>query len=222
MSLERELLSFALLGAGWVLWLLVLLSVACLAVAIERWIFLRLQETDGKKLQGSLQRFMQTGDRPGFQKDLDGMDGCKARVLAAGIEAAAEGNAGAGEAMDGTLVFERLQLEKRLIVLGTVGSNAPFIGLFGTVLGIIKAFHDLAQHEAEAASAVMAGISEALVATAIGLMVAIPAVVLYNYFQRRVRAIVGETESLSQLVLARLKSTEFSGADSPRAELVKA
>ena len=95
-------------------------------------------------------------------------------------------------------------MERGLSVLATVGSNAPFIGLFGTVLGIMAAFNDLAQTNAEASEAVMAGISEALVATAVGLLVAIPAVVLYNMFTRQVRTRQTQTESLAQLLLARL------------------
>ena len=95
-------------------------------------------------------------------------------------------------------------MERGLSILATVGSNAPFLGLFGTVLGIIQAFNDLAENTAEASEAVMAGISEALVATAIGLLVAIPAVVLYNGFSRWVKGRLGRSESLADLVLARM------------------
>ena len=102
--------------------------------------------------------------------------------------------------------MERLKLERGLIVLGTTGSNAPFVGLFGTVLGIMKAFKELAQNEAEAASAVMVGISQALVATAAGLFVAIPAVVMYNVFQRRNKELLTRVESVSHLMLSRLKA----------------
>jgi len=201
------MLAFALLGAGWVLWLLVALSVICVGVAVERAIYLVMNTTPGADLQAALARFMARGDRGAFQKDLDGMKGVEARVLAAGLEAAKHGPDAAEEAIAGTMVFEKNRLDRFLIVLGTTGSNAPFIGLFGTVLGIIKAFHDLANMDAEGASAVMAGISEALVATAIGLIVAIPAVVLYNFFQRLIKSQMGRVESLSHLVLARLKSS---------------
>jgi biopolymer transport protein ExbB len=90
------------------------------------------------------------------------------------------------------------------------------VGLFGTVLGIIKAFHDLGVGTDEAASAVMAGISEALVATAVGLMVAIPAVILYNYFQSRNKSLVAELESMSHLLLSRFKG-HHSKPPAPRA-----
>jgi biopolymer transport protein ExbB len=110
----------------------------------------------------------------------------------------------AEKAMAGTAVAEKMKMERGLAFLATVGSNAPFLGLFGTVLGIIKAFHDLSVNTSEASEAVMAGISEALVATAVGLMVAIPAVVLYNMFNRWVKGRVSRSESLADLFLARL------------------
>lgn len=81
----------------------------------------------------------------------------------------------------------RMQLEKRLGILATFGNNAPFIGLFGTVLGVIKAFHHLGTSSEFGVRVVMTGISEALVATAMGLFVAIPAVIGYNYFVRKMR-----------------------------------
>jgi biopolymer transport protein ExbB len=96
---------------------------------------------------------------------------------------------------------ERLALEKHLGILGTLGNNAPFIGLFGTVLGIIKAFADLAKNQGGGAAVVMAGIAEALVATAVGLLVALPAVVAFNVFQGRIRRTMGRIDTLAHLVL---------------------
>ncbi len=206
MALQDRMNAFALLGAEWVLWLLVGLSLLCVAVAVERGIYLFLNKTSGALLQTAITAFMKDGNVPAFQKNLDGMKGVEARVLAAGIEASAHGPDSAEEAFAGTLIFEKRGLDRGLIVLGTTGSNAPFIGLFGTVLGIIKAFNDLAQMDAEGAAAVMGGISEALVATAIGLMVAIPAVILYNLFQRLNKSVTTRVESLAHLVLARLKA----------------
>ncbi|MCX5716204.1 MAG: MotA/TolQ/ExbB proton channel family protein [Candidatus Omnitrophica bacterium] len=95
---------------------------------------------------------------------------------------------------------EKVMLESRLALLGTLGANAPFIGLFGTVLGIIHAFHNLAMNAKGGPSIVMAGISEALVATALGLFVAIPAVAAYNYFVRYIRKIMVSSENFARLV----------------------
>src|SRR5207249_10115877 len=124
---------------------------------------------------------------------------------------------GGPEAVDkgmlSAVALERGRLEKRLAFLGTVGSNAPFIGLFGTVIGIIHAFEELGHaapgHGAAAASqvasqAVMSSIAEALVATAVGILVALPAIAAYNYLQRRVAALLAGSEVLSNLILAYL------------------
>lgn len=91
-------------------------------------------------------------------------------------------------------------LEKYLSFLATVGSNAPYIGLFGTVLGIMKSFNDMSSTAAQGSNSVMAGISSALIATAAGLLAAIPAVLAYNYFQKQVKY-VNETLDLVQHVV---------------------
>src|SRR5262245_32025241 len=104
--------------------------------------------------------------------------------------------------MAGAKARIRIDMEKNLGVLGTLGNNAPFIGLFGTVLGIIKAFADLSHNQAGGAAAVMSGISEALVATAVGLMVAIPAVIAFNFFQGKVRSTLGRVDAMAHLILS--------------------
>ncbi len=202
--IEEKLLSFALLGAGWVLWVLVALSIACLAISVERVVYGALQRSQSARLDEHLRTFFEGGDLENLRGALGQIRGIEARILLAGVEATGDGGTQAGEeAIAGTLLLERSRLERGLIVLGTTGSNAPFIGLFGTVLGIIRAFHDLSLDSMDTANAVMAGISEALVATAVGLLVAIPAVVLYNTFQRRNKDLLDRIQSLSHLVLSR-------------------
>lgn len=204
--LQEQMMKFALLGAGWVMWLLVLLSFAVIAISVDRKLYNFRHRSPRKALQRVLGTFFQGGSAADLQEGLDQVGGIEARILSSGLTAAEFGGAAAAEeAIAGTMTFEKLKLERGLIVIGTVGANAPFLGLFGTVLGIIKAFHDLSLDTAEGSTAVMAGISEALVATAIGLMVAIPAVVLYNYFQRLNKESLGRTESLAHLVLSRLQ-----------------
>lgn len=206
--LQDKLISFALGGEEWVLWLLIALSVLCVGIAIERMIFSAVNRTAQSGLEPVLTSLLKGGPTEQAATALEGLKGVEARVLGAGLRAGiTSGPESAEEVLTGTLALERLRLERGLIVLGTTGSNAPFIGLFGTVLGIMKAFHELAQNEAEAASSVMSGISEALVATAMGLLVAIPAVVLYNYFQRRNKDTLTRLESLSHFVLSRLKAS---------------
>lgn len=127
--------------------------------------------------------------------------------LAAGsIRAALSVDAAHPEAIDRSvksyLLEQKSLLERGFTVLATLGSNAPFIGLFGTVLGIIQAFGELSQSQVGATS-VMSGISEALVATAIGLFVAIPAVVGYNVFSRQLKLLLTESEILRDLYVSR-------------------
>jgi len=204
--LQEQMMKFALLGADWVMWLLVLLSFAVMAISVNRKLYNLRHRSPRKALQRVLGAYLQGGSAADLQDGLGQIGGMEARILSSGLSAAEQGGAAAAEeAIAGTMTFEKLKLERGLIVIGTVGANAPFLGLFGTVLGIIKAFHDLSLDTAEGSTAVMAGISEALVATAIGLMVAIPAVVLYNYFQRLNKDALGRTESLAHLILSRLQ-----------------
>lgn len=212
MLLEQKMSQFALLGAGWVLWLMVGLSVLCVAITIERALYFLLNRSPTGAFEGAMGSFLTGGDRAALEKALDSMKGLEARVIRAGLAVATPGQVDAAEsAMVGTLQFERGRLERGVLIVGTVASSVPFVGLFGTVLGIIKAFHDLALSTGGAAGdnagAVMAGISEALVSTAMGLAVAIPAVVLYNLLQSQIKGICSRTESMGQLVLARLQAT---------------
>ena len=203
--LEDKMFAFAMLGSEWVLWLLVLLSAACVTVAIERVLFLRQNRTPPAELQLALSSFLEGDSTEAFSSNLKDLNGIEANVLQSGLRAHERGgNEAAENAIAGRMVFERTRLDRGIIIIGTTGSNAPFLGLFGTVLGIIKAFADLATQTDDGAASVMAGISEALVATAIGLLVAIPAVVLYNYLRQRNKNLLSNLQSMSHLMLARL------------------
>jgi biopolymer transport protein ExbB len=96
-------------------------------------------------------------------------------------------------------------MERRLALLGTIGSNAPFVGLLGTVIGIIRAFHALDASGGQASTALMSEIGEALTATAIGLLVALPAVALFNFFQRQIAGRIATAEALGREMLSFVK-----------------
>ncbi len=115
------------------------------------------------------------------------------------------GTKGLEEVFNTYSLTERPELEKYLGFLATIGSNAPYIGLFGTVLGIMKAFNDLAQSTDAGQQTVMAGIALALIATAAGLFVAIPAVIFYNHFNKKVKSIFQSLEAVKELGLAYAK-----------------
>jgi biopolymer transport protein ExbB len=171
-------------------------------IMVERGIFLAAGRADFESLARELLGFLKDGDVTGARKALAGLRAPEAQVAAAGVELYDRGSEAMSEAMASVKSRLRLDLERNLGVLGTLGNNAPFIGLFGTVLGIIKAFADLSHNQTGGAAAVMSGISAALVATAVGLMVAIPAVIAFNYFQGKVRASLGRVDAMAHLILS--------------------
>jgi biopolymer transport protein ExbB len=205
----EEMLMYLFLGVGakWVLWLLIILSVLLLMIVVERFIFFARNRADFNKLSARINELMASGDLGRFQKDIEPFKGVEALVIRRSLQSAERGAGAVEEVMDGVLSMERVRMERGLTFLGTVGANAPFIGLLGTVLGIIRAFRDLSGSigEAQGASAVMAGLSEALVATAAGLFVAIPAVVAYNYFQRHIKAVISNAGSMNRFVLSQIR-----------------
>ncbi len=204
-NIVEVLLNMTLLGTEWILWLLLILSVVSVAIGVERlWFFYRQSHL---KLS-TIEEFYQTLRQRDFKK---AEDLCRqfprsleAKVALEGVQHRMGGAGAMQEAMNGYLMRQRKTLDRGLVVLATLGNNAPFIGLFGTVLGIIKAFHDLGLNPAGGASVVMAGISEALVATAVGLLVAIPAVIAFNYFQRRIKVLTTDAQAMVNTLVAGL------------------
>jgi len=205
MDLTQKFLQFALVGAEWVLWLLVGLSVISVYIMLERFLFFRQIAGQDTALRRNLLAAIADGDTTRARKLASASPGTGARMVVEMLDNEGRGPAAVEAALNGARSEEKLRLERNLSFLGTLGANAPFIGLFGTVLGIIRAFKDLADSGlkagGESSEAVMAGISEALVATAVGLLVAIPAVVAYNVFQRKVKRTMGEAEALAQSAL---------------------
>jgi biopolymer transport protein ExbB len=198
-------------GASWVLWLLGLLSMSSLALAIERWLYLRRRGGDLEALARQLDVHLRDDDFERARTLLASSPAVAARVADAGLRLSDRGVGAAEKAMQSAAALERGRLERWLPFLATVGNNAPFVGLFGTVVGVIHAFEELGHaapgHGATAAGqvasqAVMASIAEALVATAVGILVALPAVATYNYLQRRVVTLLSGADVLTNLVLA--------------------
>lgn len=198
-------------GAGWVLWLLGLLSLASVSVALERWLYFRKRRGDVRALSEQLDRLLWDTKISEAIDMLQKSPAVAASVAASGLRLASLGPEAVERAMASATALERSKLEARLAFLGTLGNNAPFVGLFGTVIGVIQAFEQLgtgqeggAAAAAASQSLVMSAIAEALVATAVGIAVALPAVAAYNYLQRQVAALLSEAEVLTNLVLAYL------------------
>ena len=217
--LQRLMTNF---GAEWVMWMLIGLSVVSVAIMLERaWFYVSLRE-DLPTLASRLRDALRKGDLGQAQKNLEASPSAEAAVVMAGLAEVDRGPAAAEEAMAGAKALQKMRLERRLAFLGTLGNNAPFIGLFGTVIGVVKAFEGLAkestsqaQGSAAAPQEVMAAIAEALVATAVGLAVAIPAVVAFNFFSRHSKAILANTEALSRVLMAHLVAQPAASAPAP-------
>jgi biopolymer transport protein ExbB len=208
-------------GAEWVLWSLIGLSVAAVAIGLERWLLLRKLEGDFPAHVKELQRLLRAGELARAEEVALAYKSVDGNVLAAGLEEAARGPEAAEEAMAAALGLERRRLERRLLFLGTVGNNAPFVGLLGTVIGVVGAFEELGKPQAlngamAAASAlaperVMGTIAEALVATAVGLIVAIPSVLVFNGLTARVNGLLSDAQTLGHVLLAHLRGEEGTG-----------
>ncbi len=224
--LEQIMVGF---GAGWVMWLMLGLSVISVAIILERaWFFNSLRD-DLNVLARDLKAALDDG-LEAARKRMSSSPSAEAAVVMAGLATYDKGPESAGLAMEGAKALQRMKLEKRLAYLATLGNNAPFIGLFGTVIGVIGAFKALGENQeravdgaAAAAAAslapaqVMGSISEALVATAIGIAIAIPAVAANNLFQRMTKRILANTEALSMVLLAHMKAKPHAAAPSAAA-----
>jgi biopolymer transport protein ExbB len=230
--IERIKSAMVGLGASWVLWLMLALSVVSLAIMLERaWLFWSLRD-DIAALMRDLGRFLRGGDMEGARQRLEQSPSAEAAVVIAGIVEADLGPDAAEEAMAGASALQRNKLERRLAYLGTLGNNAPFIGLLGTVIGIVGAFEEFGKGAAQIvpaagqtagpSEAVMRNIAEALVATAVGLLVAIPAVFAFNTFQRIVKTTLSNTDALGHVLLAHLKARPDAIVPAERAAPPKA
>jgi biopolymer transport protein ExbB len=213
-------------GATWVLWLLGLLSVLSVAVIVERAFTFRALAGDIPALARALDARLAAGALQGASDELAASRAVAARIAAAGLRLADRGPTAVDMAMRSATALERGRLEQHLALLGSLGNNAPFVGLFGTVVGVIHAFEHLGHAGSDslptvgagspaavgqvASQMVMTGVAEALVTTAVGILVALPAVAAYNYFQRRMSTILGGSEVLSNLALAYLADTSSS------------
>lgn len=199
--LTQKILNLALIGSEWIVWVLLLLSTLSLAVILERSIVLYRKRGRIDRLKQDIGEAFQRGEYEQVEKILEQSNSSAAKVSFETIQSMKKIGFDFEESLLMALSEEKLLLESRTAILGTLGSNAPFIGLFGTVLGIIHAFHSLAQNAKGNATVVMTGISEALVATALGLLVAIPAVIAYNYFMRSIKKIIVGAENFARLVV---------------------
>jgi biopolymer transport protein ExbB len=202
------------LHAAWLMWILIGLSAASVYVMFERALFFRGLKVDVAEMSRRVDSLLRKGNYRDAVELCRSSRAPEAAILLAGLLHADLGPASAEKAMDGAMALERVRLERGMTFLATLGNNAPFVGLLGTVIGVIEAFETLGKPDptggigALGPQPIMTGISEALVATAVGLFVAIPAVAAYNLFNRRIQGIMASSEALSDVLLAHLSAEE--------------
>ncbi|MCL2025605.1 MAG: MotA/TolQ/ExbB proton channel family protein [Leptospirales bacterium] len=182
-------------------------SILALAVGIEKALLYSRLARSGREIFSKINVDLGTGNTSELSKYVE----ADPRSVYARFASFIKENYYAGEnalsyLMDGKMIEERIFLEKRLVVLASLGNNAPFIGLLGTVFGIIKAFYNLGLGSIDGSSSeiVMKSIATALVATAGGLLIAIPVVIANNYFNKKLKVIMQNLEQLSKSALAGL------------------
>jgi len=199
-SLTEAFEKFALLGAEWVMWLLVIMGLAAFGIFFIRLFFLQKYRVDVDTLLSKLTPAtvpkMVSGDAVTALTDLR-----VGRVDAMELEVAEQvlsnwdlDESGLENVVQKTILANRQSYERQVSYFGIVGSNAPFVGLFGTVIGVIISFKELGNNPKGGLEVVGPGISEALVATAVGLLVAIPAVIMFNTLKSQVRTRVQNSE----------------------------
>ena len=207
--LSKTFLSFSLIGAEWVLYVLVLLSILSFTFIFERWFFYKNAVKNQSEFDSQIRALIEKDNLAqakelADQKIKNNPEDFSANVAHQLITAKNKTRA-LHEIGDDAILKTKKHWDKNLAYLATIGSNAPFIGLFGTVLGIIQAFNNLSQKAAEGVQGVTAGLADALIATAMGIFVAIPAVVAFNLFQKKVKSSTTSAEALKNFLIAHLK-----------------
>jgi biopolymer transport protein ExbB/biopolymer transport protein TolQ len=203
----QKLVLIAPLVARTVLYVLMGLSVLSIGVIIERWWFFRRRRDNLAALSDDVRRALARGDVTEVKKILVGSPSIEAEIVGEAVGWYGDGVDAVEQILAKATRMRRKRFEAGLLFLGTLGNNAPFIGLFGTVLGIVTAFRELGGNQMGAAMGnVMSGIAEALLATAVGILVALPAVIYYNVFQKKGADIEEQAAALGNVVIASMRS----------------
>lgn len=204
-NIQERLTAFANLGAGWVMWLLIILSIVVLAIVLERLYYLLSARDDVTAMRVEVRKHLAANDLDAARKRLASSKSFEAQVIHSAMEVLDQGPGAVEERINSESTLLRQRMERNLAFIGTVGNNAPFVGLLGTVIGIIRAFREMKMSGGRVSESLMSEIGEALVATAIGLLVALPAVAFFNYFNRHIRARMQLTSAMGNDLLGYAK-----------------
>lgn len=197
---------FANLGAAWIMWLMLAIAFVLTVLIIERvFLFVRTR-VDASDVGRQLFEHLERGELDLARQLVAAGHAMEERIIADGLEAWPRGSRAVAQVMKGSTERERQRYERFLGYMGTVGANAPFLGLLGTVIGIVISFQQLASNPKGGMAVVGPGIAEALASTAVGLLVAIPAVVAFNAFRGSLTKRLSNVEFLSGIVLSQLET----------------
>jgi biopolymer transport protein ExbB/TolQ len=216
--LSEQFVAFAQLGAEWVLWLLIALSVLSVGIMIDRALWFRSRDVDSERFTRELRGAFERNELGRIESKYKDDPAVPVRVALRGIAEVERGPEAVAEAMQSERIRWRNAGDRHLIVLGTLGNNVPFIGLFGTVLGVINAFENLRKKTAEAEDLTLDLIAEALAATAFGLLVAIPAVIAFNYFSRKMKVLLGSADEAAHTVMAMVHGAQHTKPAAKKAD----
>jgi len=198
---------------GFAMYPLLLLSIVTVAITIERVIYLRRVKTDAGEFMGVVNEFLSRNALDDAYRHCESTSGPLSNIIKSGLKNQRRGRSEVVRAIEDAGALEVAQLEKGILVLTTVSKIAPLIGLFGTVTGMIRSFQAMGAAGGDNPRLVAAGIAEALVATAAGLVVAIPAYFLSFYFMNRVGKFVLDMQKSSIQFLDGLGDLEEKVAD---------
>ncbi len=203
-----------LAAGGWLMGLILLCSVLVLAISLERFLALNRRKVAPPHLLATVWKQLKAGEMDAARLKTLRQSSPLGRILAAGLANAAQGRDVMKESIEEAAGHVVHDLERYLNTLGTIAAVAPLLGLLGTVIGMIKVFAEIMAQGTGNASALAGGISEALITTAAGLTVAIPALVMHRYFSGRIDGIVVELEQETIKLVDALHSEEQGGASS--------
>jgi biopolymer transport protein ExbB len=180
---------------GFTMYILLFCSILSIAVIIERWINYNIKSRiKREKFMYEVRQSIRKGDIENILKSAKKLNSPITNVVYAGLKLFGTTRQEISSAMEREIIIETLKLEKYTSIVGTIGNIAVYIGLFGTVIGIIRSFHNISVVGTGGMSVVIGGISEALICTASGLLVAVPSVVAYNYFVKTIDNFVNDME----------------------------
>ena len=192
-------------AGGWLMWPIVLCSILMLIIIIERAIKLKVSTVTPTHLREQLmQRLIEQGDIDRESLENVKLNSPLGDILASGLMNRQHGIDSMTMHMENRASIAIHQLEKHINMLGTIGAIAPLLGLLGTVLGIISSFLAITEGAMQDPTMLAAGVSQALITTAGGMLVAIPAVMAYRIFQRRIIDINAAFEQEAGLMMQEL------------------